>query len=110
MIPDVIPEKIAHAKPAESFSAPESFSSLAEKASPAVVNIRTVKTIKGGGRVFRHFKKGPFGEDDPMRDFFDRFLDEDQNRDFKQRSLAIVASNSFSSFKMTTILSALSIT
>ena len=48
-------------------SIPESFSQLAEKTSPAVVNIRTVKTIKGGGRVFRHFRKGPFGEDDPMK-------------------------------------------
>ena len=66
---------------------PDSFSSLAEEVSPAVVNIRTVKTIKGGGRVFRHFKRGPFGEDDPMRDFFDRFFDDDQKRDFKQRSL-----------------------
>jgi len=66
---------------------PDSFSNLAESASPAVVNIRTVKTIKGGGRVFRHFKKGPFGDDDPMKDFFDRFFDEDQKRDFKQRSL-----------------------
>ncbi len=66
---------------------PENFSQLAEKASPAVVNIRTVKTIKGGGRVFRHFKKGPFGEDDPMRDFFDRFFGEDRQRNFTQRSL-----------------------
>ncbi len=69
------------------FLPPGSFSNLAESASPAVVNIRTVKTIKGGGRVFRHFKKGPFGDDDPMKDFFDRFFDEDQQRDFKQRSL-----------------------
>ncbi|MEJ2658121.1 MAG: DegQ family serine endoprotease [Desulfobacterales bacterium] len=69
------------------FSPPESFSDLAESASPAVVNIRTVKTIKGGGRVFRHFQKSPFGDDDPMKDFFDRFFDEDQNRNFKQRSL-----------------------
>lgn len=68
-------------------SIPESFSQLAEQTSPAVVNIRTVKTIKGGGRVFRHFRKGPFGEDDPMKDFFDRFFGEDQQRDFKQRSL-----------------------
>ncbi len=66
---------------------PQSFSSLAEKASPSVVNIRTVKTIKGGGRVFRNFKKGPFGEDDPMRDFFDRFFGENRQHDFKQRSL-----------------------
>ena len=35
---------------------PESFSRLAEMASPAVVNIRTVKTIKGGGPVFRNFQ------------------------------------------------------
>lgn len=69
------------------FSAPKSFSHLAEQASPAVVNIRTVKTIKGGGHVFRHFQKGPFGEDDPMRDFFDRFFGEERQRDFKQRSL-----------------------
>jgi serine protease Do len=75
------------AKSDTNFLPPYSFSNLAESASPAVVNIRTVKTIKGGGRVFRHFKKGPFGDDDPMKDFFDRFFDEDQKRDFKQRSL-----------------------
>ena len=75
------------AKSDTAFLPPDSFSILAESASPAVVNIRTVKTIKGGGRVFRQFKKGPFGEDDPMKDFFDRFFDEDQKRDFKQRSL-----------------------
>ena len=75
------------AKSDTAFLPPDSFSNLAESAGPAVVNIRTVKTIKGGGRVFRHFKKGPFGDDDPMKDFFDRFFDEDQKRDFKQRSL-----------------------
>jgi len=75
------------AKSDTTFLPPDSFANLAESASPAVVNIRTVKTIKGGGRVFRHFNKGPFNEDDPMRDFFDRFFDEDQKRDFKQRSL-----------------------
>ena len=75
------------AKSGTTFLPPDSFSNLAESASPAVVNIRTVKTIKGGGHVFRHFKKGPFGDDDPMKDFFDRFFDEDQKKDFKQRSL-----------------------
>lgn len=35
---------------------PQSFSSLAEMVSPAVVNIQTVKTMKSGGRVFRHFR------------------------------------------------------
>ncbi|MGD2030705.1 MAG: Do family serine endopeptidase, partial [Desulfobacterales bacterium] len=70
-----------------SLLAPESFNKLAETSSPAVVNIRTVKTIKGGGRVFRHFKKGPFGEDDPFHDFFDRFFGDERPHDFKQRSL-----------------------
>ncbi|MBU0987531.1 MAG: Do family serine endopeptidase [Proteobacteria bacterium] len=65
---------------------PESFSTLAEMASPAVVNIRTVKTLKGGGRVFRHFKS-PFGNDDPMQDFFKKFFGDEHPRDFKQRSL-----------------------
>jgi serine protease Do len=68
-------------------SYPESFNQLAENSSPAVVNIRTIKTIKGGGRVFRHFKKGPFGEDDPFHDFFDRFFGDERPHDFKQRSL-----------------------
>ncbi|MBW1696026.1 MAG: DegQ family serine endoprotease [Deltaproteobacteria bacterium] len=64
---------------------PESFTELAEKMIPSVVNIRTVKTIRGGGRVFRHFW-GPFQKDDPMREFFEKFFGEEQ-RDFKQRSL-----------------------
>ncbi len=66
---------------------PGSFSSLAETASPAVVNIRTVKITKEGGRVFRHFFRGPFENEDPMKDFFDRFFEQDPNREFKQRSL-----------------------
>ncbi len=79
LLPDV------EAKPARMI--PESFSGLAEMVSPAVVNIRTVKTIKGGGYVFRHFYKGPFGDNDPFKDFFDKFLREDQQKDYKQRSL-----------------------
>jgi serine protease Do len=66
---------------------PESFSQLAEKARPGVVNIRTVKTIKGGGRVFRHFFGNPFGQRDPFRDFFGPFSEREPQRDFKQRSL-----------------------
>ncbi len=69
------------------FTIPESFSSLAESVSPAVVNIRTVKTIKDGGRVFRHFSRSPFGKDDPMNDFFEKFFGEQSPQDFKQRSL-----------------------
>jgi serine protease Do len=65
---------------------PENFSSLAEMVGPAVVNIRTVKTAKSTN-VFRNFNKGPFGEDDPMDDFFNKFFNQDPQRQFKQRSL-----------------------
>ena len=66
---------------------PESFSTLAETVSPAVVNISTVKTIKGGGPVFRHFHQNPWGNQDPFKDFFDKFFGDEQQREFKQRSL-----------------------
>ena len=49
---------------------PGNFSDLAEKAKPAVVNIQTVKTIKGGSRVFRHFFGDPFQGQDPFEDLF----------------------------------------
>ena len=67
--------------------APLNFPELAEKVGPAVVNVRTVKTISGGGPVFKHFHRNPFGENDPFRDFFDKFFGEDQQREHKQRSL-----------------------
>lgn len=63
---------------------PASFSELAKEAQPGVVNIRTVKTVKGGGRVFRHFFGNPFERQDPYHNFgpFD-----EREPDFKQRSL-----------------------
>ena len=60
---------------------------MPKKSSPSVVNIRTVKITKEGGRVYRDFYKGPFDKDDPMRDFFDRFFEQDPHREYKQRSL-----------------------
>ena len=72
---------------------PVNFSELADKIRPGVVNIRTVKTIKGGGPVFRHFfgnpfgKKNPFGGPDRFHDFFGPHQEEGPSRDFKQRSL-----------------------
>ena len=65
---------------------PENFTALAEMVSPSVVNIRTVKTVQGGGPVFRHFWRGPDSENDQFREFFEKFFGEEQ-RDFKQRSL-----------------------
>ena len=66
---------------------PKSFSALAEMAGPAVVNIRTVTMAQGGGRVFRHFQREPFGEDDQMKEFFEKFFGGQPDLDFKQRSL-----------------------
>ena len=63
-------------------AAPGSFSQLAKKASPSVVNIRTVKVVKGMDR-----SPMPFSQNDPFRDFFERFFRDQMPRDFKQRSL-----------------------
>ena len=77
----------AHAKSADNYSAPGNFSKLVEIAGPAVVNIRTVKTIKSGGPGFRQFQRGPRGRENPFDDFFERFFGENMPRDFKQPSL-----------------------
>jgi len=62
---------------------PASFSDLAKKASPSVVNISTVKVIRG-----RELSPFPFGgPNDPLRDFFERFFRDQMPRDFKQQSL-----------------------
>jgi serine protease Do len=66
---------------------PKSFSSLAEMASPAVVNIRAVRTAKGAGQGLRQFQQEPFGEDDRMQEFFNKFFGQQPDRNFKQRSL-----------------------
>ena len=60
---------IADAKSTEYFNAPASFNHLAEIASPAVVNIRTVKTIKGGGPVFRQFQRDPWEKTALLKNF-----------------------------------------
>ncbi|MDM8541231.1 Do family serine endopeptidase [Desulfococcaceae bacterium HSG9] len=66
---------------------PENFSTLVTKSSPAVVNIRTEKDSKTDSRVFRFFHQNPFGDDDPFREFHEKFFGGRPNRDFKQRSL-----------------------
>jgi len=72
---------------------PANFSDLAQKVRDGVVNIRTVKTIKDGGPVFRHFfgnpfgQKNPFGDQDRSRDFFGPHHEEGPSRDFKKQSL-----------------------
>ena len=72
---------------------PMSFSQLAKQVQPGVVNIRTVKTMKGGGPVFRHFFGNPFedrnphGGKNPFDDFFGPHSQNRPREDFKQRSL-----------------------
>jgi len=88
----------ADAKTMDIHSVPGNFSELAEIAGPAVVNIRTVKTIKGGGPVFRQFQRGPQERENPFNDFFERFFGENVPREFKQPSLGsgfIIDKNGF---------------
>jgi serine protease Do len=62
------------------------FSALAKQVQPGVVNIRTVKTTKEGGPVFRHFFGNPFGNREPFGNR-DPFGEGGPSREFKQRSL-----------------------
>ena len=81
---------IAWANTAEPAMIPANFSQLAEQVGPAVVNIRTVKNLKGGGPVMRGFKRDPNNRDNrenPFNDFFEKFFGEDMQREFKQPSL-----------------------
>jgi serine protease Do len=71
----------------ETLMIPGNFSELAESAKPSVVNIRTVKTVKGGGRVFRHFSEPPSGQNNPFDEFFAPFFENQPAPDYKQRSL-----------------------
>jgi serine protease Do len=77
----------AFAKKGETRLVPLNFSRLSKIASPAVVNIRTVKTTKRGGPGFGQFHRKPWGKEHPFNDFFERFFGEDFQREFKQRSL-----------------------
>ncbi|MEN6468001.1 MAG: DegQ family serine endoprotease [Smithella sp.] len=75
----------AQAVPAPSdiaIKTPVSFSELAERIKPAVVNISTSKIYKGRGGFGSPFGGSPFGDD-----FFDRFFGDMPRREFKQRSL-----------------------
>ena len=78
---------LAYAKSAGTFNAPESFSRLAEMASPAVVNIRIEKTVKMRGPSMRQFQRDPWGREKPFKDFFERFFGEESPREFKQPSV-----------------------
>jgi serine protease Do len=72
---------------------PESFAPLVKIASPSVVNIYSVKVVKG-----QRWAPLPFGPNDPFKEFFDRFFGEQMPRDFRQQSLGsgfIINKNGF---------------
>lgn len=68
------------------------FTELVEKQGPAVVNISTTQLVRGNGRGAQ---SSPFDENDPMFDFFRRFMPRQPGlpgqpgapRDFESRSL-----------------------
>jgi serine protease Do len=53
---------------------PATFADVVDKASPAVVNISTEKTVKSSGGPFRGGPGGPGGPGDPFQEFFDKFF------------------------------------
>ncbi len=65
----------------------DDFSRIAEMAAPAVVNIRTERTIEGGGPVFRYYDESPGQNPVPSNPFFDQFLGEGPGKKYKERSL-----------------------
>lgn len=75
----VTPEAFSAPGPA---TPPGSFAQLVKIASPAVVNISTVKTVKDQQQA-----PSPFGPDDPFRDLFERFFGGQIPKEYKQKSL-----------------------
>jgi serine protease Do len=74
---------------------PKSFADLAEKVTPAVVNISSTTTVKVPGNPFRHFF-GP-DEDNPLNELFKHFQDR-PDHEMKQQSLGsgvIVSTDGF---------------
>jgi serine protease Do len=68
-----ISETNASAAPSVAQLVPESFSDIAKKARPSVVNISTTQVIKSRTFVQRPFQS-PFGDNDPFGEFFERFF------------------------------------
>jgi serine protease Do len=63
----------------------ETFSKLAQKLKPAVVNISTTQVLKQ--HPFFRGRPSPFGEQDPFREFWERFFGGEMPREFETRSL-----------------------
>jgi serine protease Do len=61
---------------------PGSFAELVKKSSPSVVNIIALKIIRTPDQG-----ASPFGSDDPMRDFFERFFGQQMPQEYRQNAL-----------------------
>lgn len=69
-------------------NAPASFSDVAKKVSDEVVNIQVVSTTQVGGmQGFRQYFGNPWGQDDSMNDFFERFYGDSVPKEIPQSSL-----------------------
>lgn len=66
---------------------PATFSDLAEKVRPGVVNLRVVKKVKNIGLGSRNFPGLPFGEKDPFPDFFGPFPQGNRPKGYEQRGI-----------------------
>jgi len=67
--------------------APGSFTELAKKNSPAVVNIRTERNGGGPSEMLRGFGGNPNNQDERFKEFFEKFFGGRSQKGFKQRSL-----------------------
>jgi serine protease Do len=61
---------------------PGSFSELVKHVSPSVVNIIAVKVMRTSNQG-----TSPFGPEDPMRDFFERFFGQQMPQEYRQNAL-----------------------
>ncbi len=66
---------------------PATFSDLAEKVRPGVVNLQVVKKVKNVGLGFPNFPGFPFGDKNPFGNFFGPSPQGNQPRNFEQRGI-----------------------
>lgn len=66
---------------------PATFSDLAEKVRPGVVNLQVVKKVKNVGLGFPNFPGFPFGDKSPFGDFFGPSPQGNQPKNFEQRGV-----------------------
>ncbi len=79
----------AEEKAERSIAAAGSFTTLAKKASPAVVNISTTQTVETNRQGLPPFFRSPGQQEPetPMEEFFERFFGQQDPRQFQRQSL-----------------------